>query len=228
MGLDGVELIMEVEEHFGITITDDEAGSMHTVGDLVAMIQSRADAASSSKCLSFPAFLSLRRLVREVVGDNSIRIRPSQSVADRLSHEHRRQLWRRLPELLGCEPRALQYPRSIRAILNILSLLLIAIAFRIAAIDWRMLPLTLCIAIALIILLHYATTSLRVVPHNKMEAIGDITRLIVGRTAITNDLDLATDSTIFDEIKPIVMDILGVDAGEVFLEARFVEDLGVG
>ena len=35
MGLDSVELVMSVEEHFGITIPDDDASTLTTVGNLL-------------------------------------------------------------------------------------------------------------------------------------------------------------------------------------------------
>ncbi len=228
MGLEGVEIVLDVEDHFGITITDDEAGLVRTVGDLVALIRSRFDTASSAQCLALPAFLSLRRLVRDVVGDNSFRVRPSQSVVARLSPAHRRQLWLRLPELLGTSPRPLQHPQPIRVILICLSALLLAGAIGIAAIDWEMLPLTIFSAFALILLLHLATSWLRIIPQVGLVTLGDITRKIVGRTAATTELVLADDSAILAELRPIVVDILGVDTDEVVPDARFVEDLDVG
>ena len=38
MGLDGVELVMEVEDRFGITIRNDEAVGIVTVSDLLTLI----------------------------------------------------------------------------------------------------------------------------------------------------------------------------------------------
>ena len=38
--LDVVELVMEMEKEFGITIPDEEAGKMRTVGDAVKYIES--------------------------------------------------------------------------------------------------------------------------------------------------------------------------------------------
>ncbi len=40
--LDVVEFVMEVEKEFGITIPDDEAGKMVTVGDAVKFIEENA------------------------------------------------------------------------------------------------------------------------------------------------------------------------------------------
>lgn len=50
MGLDQVELIMEIEEHFGIDIPNEVAGVIYTVGDLTDWVQGavRADQPGSS------------------------------------------------------------------------------------------------------------------------------------------------------------------------------------
>lgn len=227
MGLDAVELVMDVEDHFGIVIDDDEAGRLHTVGDLVALIRSRVDATSSSVCPCLPAFLSLRRLIRDIVGDDRMRVRPSQFIMDRLSRANRRKLWRRLPEILGTLPPPLRYPQAIRAMLVLVSMLLIVTATGIASVDWRMLPLTLFAAGALILLLYVLTSSLRTVPRGNTATLGDLARMIVGRTTITTDLDLPDDDAILDELRPVVANVLWVDADKIVLEARFVEDLGL-
>lgn len=39
--LDAVELIMAVEKQFGVEIPDEEAGNLHTVGDLVRYLEVR-------------------------------------------------------------------------------------------------------------------------------------------------------------------------------------------
>ncbi len=41
--LDTVELIMEFEKEFGITIPDDQAGKIGTVGDAIAYIEANAE-----------------------------------------------------------------------------------------------------------------------------------------------------------------------------------------
>ena len=42
--LDLVELVMTMEEKFGIKITDEEAGEIKTVGDAVDFVMTRVDA----------------------------------------------------------------------------------------------------------------------------------------------------------------------------------------
>ena len=49
MGLDSVELLWAVEEHFGIDITNDEANVIGTVGDLEAVIAAKLLARGESR-----------------------------------------------------------------------------------------------------------------------------------------------------------------------------------
>ncbi len=62
MGLDTVELVMEIEDAFSIKIPDDEASHMVTAGDVFDYIVAKTSVTTnSSVCLSAVAFYSLRR-----------------------------------------------------------------------------------------------------------------------------------------------------------------------
>ena len=223
MGLDAVEIVMDVEDHFGITIQNAEAEHVRTVADLVALIQGRISAAHEAYCPMLPAFLKLRTTVRDATGDKTFRIRPRQRIADRLSIPQRRQLWKRLSELLGSAPRGLRRPQLLRQILGTSVVALLGTALITAvAIDVRILPVTLAVAAFCIFLLHIVTVPFRTV------AFGDITAKLVGVTSATKQLQLRTADDILCELRPLIVDVLGVDGEEVVPDARFVEDLGVG
>lgn len=63
MGLDAVEIVMEVEESFGITIPEDRAGNVRTVGDLYAIVLDLTKDINrdNSVCVTASTFRSLRR-----------------------------------------------------------------------------------------------------------------------------------------------------------------------
>lgn len=133
MGLDGVALVIEVEDHFGITLQDSSAERILTVGDLVELIHGRLMAAQDSYCPTLSTFLKLR-----------------------------------------------------------------------------------------------ATVRFRVTPPSGWETFGDVTIKIIGTTMATKQLNLRTIEDVFDELRPIIVETLGVDISEVVLTARFIEDLDVG
>ena len=62
MGLNTIELVWLVEEHFGISVQETRLGSLRTVGDLAALIHERLLAAKqNSFALCTPANAAGRR-----------------------------------------------------------------------------------------------------------------------------------------------------------------------
>jgi acyl carrier protein len=227
MGLDAVELLMEVEEHFGISITADEGEHIRTVGDLVALIRSRAEAARSTEPHTARAFLSLRVLIREVLANPTARLKPSQFVVEQLTPRQCQLLWRRLPELTGEWLSPLRRPRPVRIALTLLSLSIIACSTAFTAfVDLAIFPLTIFLAIVSVALLYRLTSPLRSEPPDGMKTLGDITQNIVGRTAATKRRNLADDRAILAELAPIIVDVLGVDQDVIGMKTEFFKDLG--
>ncbi len=95
MGLDGVEMIMEVEDRFGIEIPMEAFPRMVTVGDLfdhiLAALKPRA---TEPTCLSALAFLSLRRAATTLGARE--RLRPRDSTDAILPRSGRIEYWSRL------------------------------------------------------------------------------------------------------------------------------------
>jgi hypothetical protein len=52
MGLDSVELVMAIEEKLGITISDEEACSILTVGEMHRCIMNKVNMSDRSSCLT--------------------------------------------------------------------------------------------------------------------------------------------------------------------------------
>jgi acyl carrier protein len=93
MGLDAVELIMRVEEEFGIEITDGEAEQVATVGGLHKLVVSKIEPQSLNVCLTSVAFFRTRRALMDVLSIPKHRIRPSTAIESVLREQDRAQLW---------------------------------------------------------------------------------------------------------------------------------------
>lgn len=61
VGLDGVEILMKVEETFGVELTDEEAGTCVTPDDIVKWVTSKVPVAPTDHCPSQRLFYTLRR-----------------------------------------------------------------------------------------------------------------------------------------------------------------------
>jgi acyl carrier protein len=113
MGLDTVELVIGIEEAFGITIADRDAEKILTVGDAYRYGIQRVQHADFAPCRSSVMFYRLRRALIGTFGVRRDRVRPTAVVEELIQRHGRREHWERLGRALGVEMPRLVRPASI-------------------------------------------------------------------------------------------------------------------
>jgi len=68
MGLDGVELVMSIEEGFGVTITDAEAEACATPAAVIDLVYGKLRASDQRVCVSQRGFHILRKGLMSTLG----------------------------------------------------------------------------------------------------------------------------------------------------------------
>lgn len=104
MGLDTVELVIDVEDEFGIKIDDEDAPNILTVGALVRYVARKKGLRVQEVrqpdplpyCASARAFYSLRRLLMSEFGAARHSIRPKQRVFEHVPYAERTALTKQL------------------------------------------------------------------------------------------------------------------------------------
>lgn len=238
MGLDGVELVMEVEKTFGVVIDDDTAMSMVTVGDMFEFLQERVPTEAQSGCLTQAAFYRLRKPICERLGVSRSALRPATPLDSALPLAGRREHWPKL----GFES-GLRLPRLRRA--EWLGTLLVIItcggmlfglgAWLIGALAWS---LAFGIAVFAGLLLAWCTTDLAVqihlnphTPDASLQAtFGDLVRQVASdnRQGLLAQQRAWSNQEIWDTLVGLVSETLGVPRDKIAPSSRFVDDLGVG
>src|SRR5437763_15243690 len=123
MGLDSVELVMELEDAFGVSIPDDDAEKAQTVGQTVLLIVdllSRSRGPDPSYCASARAFYQLRRELVAHCGIARKVIRPDSRVGELVPSGPRRNAWADIarrcglpkPRLNPIRPFSPRFPRA--------------------------------------------------------------------------------------------------------------------
>jgi hypothetical protein len=100
MGLDGVDLVLGVEEAFGISISDEEAASIRTPRQLTDLVMAHLATAPSAACLSQISFHRLRRSLIADFGISRPTVKPDSSWQHLLPSGRRPEHWKKLSESL--------------------------------------------------------------------------------------------------------------------------------
>ena len=243
MGLDAVELVMRTEDEFGITLTDDEAGSIRTVAELYQLVLSKLDVTPS--CLSSKAFYRTRQALITCLQVPRREIRPSSDLESLIPEATRRQQWSEIAEHLKLEFPHLQYPARWRQRFFRIGGLISAIVvltcskFMLRAYPGFISVFALWIpafAVWMLLLMavnsafkRWATSLQTELP---CQTAGELSRLILSSnyeffspTAVQNTT--MSKEYVWKKLVDIICDQLQVRPDEVVPNARFAEDLGV-
>jgi acyl carrier protein len=228
MGLDSVELVMDVERHFGINIKLTEASRIATVGDLVALVEQRLVAAREPRCHSLAAFYELRSSVRKILGEPCFRFRPSTAITDCLSKAQRRELWSQLGQQQELALYNLVLPEQTRTLLQLTFWLIFMVFFYLCtAINGMYLILGIIVMPFLAWALAYFSEPWRTIPPSQYQTMGHLAKEIAGTKTATKLLHLQSTDEIFGEVRQIIVQNLGVKPQQVKLQTNFARDLGV-
>ena len=93
MGLEGVELIMDVEDRFHTSFPDAELERMKTVGDLYNFIMARIRSQHSTACPSAAMFYPIRRILVDQFNVERSLVRPSTLLESLIDTEARPNFW---------------------------------------------------------------------------------------------------------------------------------------
>src|SRR5580658_5428920 len=96
MGLDGIELVLAIEEAFRIHIDDEEAGNVSTVGELHRLVASKLSRQPAGLCLTSAAFYRMRRGIVAALGIERHQVKPSTLLDAILPRNDRHDAWRRI------------------------------------------------------------------------------------------------------------------------------------
>ena len=109
MGMEDVELIMRVEDRFQVSLSDEDAQKMLTVGDLHEWLLAKVCTAPDGPCLSSAAFYRIRKALIETCGTSRNAVKPDSDLEQLVPTEGRPERWEQLGSAIGCRLRPLRY-----------------------------------------------------------------------------------------------------------------------
>ncbi|MBC8871765.1 MAG: hypothetical protein H8E44_20245 [Planctomycetes bacterium] len=233
MGLDAVEILMEIEEEFGITIAEEEIPHFRTMGSMHDYLLEKCGVRKRSDCPTRSAFYRLRRAVAEVCDVEPRTFWPDTEVLPLLGRWQRKRTWRRVEKELGLTLPELENRTGASAFWGA------AVAGGIGFVTATALSRDLCVGIgsALValnpgLLIGYAI-GLCWIPTvwRPCRTLGGLARSVVAinycefHPAVEPNVDSEGDPT-WERLCKVIVEQLGVPRDSLRRETDFVKDLG--
>lgn len=232
MGLDGVELVMEVEDRFAVELPDDEVSRIRTVADLAAIVIARLPR-GQNVCPTARMFYVIRRLLVADAGVRRNDVRPD-SPLDKLIPSNRPRIWRQLRRQESKLPK-LEVSERVDATLRGLAVLFIIAAVGAFAVVWYYYDVLLALLAPIGLLVLYAWCRNYVEfrfgsrwPQGVVN-VGDLARVIAPFDATHGSPGqrLLVQMRVVEEVRRLTAEQLGLPLDKVKPESDFVKDLKI-
>ncbi|MGD9791433.1 MAG: phosphopantetheine-binding protein [Phycisphaerales bacterium] len=234
MGLEVVEIVMEAEDRFGVSLPDAELEHVRTVADLSALIWSRLPR-SSGVCPTMHEFFEIRRKVVATTRLDRRTVRPTTRIAD-LFPTHLRRSWKRLRKLDRRVPQLVASPRADAVMLWVsgISVFLYITTFGTMWGAHGVSSLVFSIPILFLWLAGLSIASTRLAMHLPLgiETIGDLARAVAPLDTrgmnVSAGSRLLSQIRVLEETRTLVARNLALSLERVRPESDFIKDLGCG
>ena len=101
MGMDSVELVLEIEETFGIEITDEQAERMSTPRDVVDFVMGEVPTIAGDRCTTRAVFSQLREGLAQTLGAKHDELRLDTKISSLVDKKSWPGIWTRLRSDFG-------------------------------------------------------------------------------------------------------------------------------
>lgn len=231
MGLDSVELVLQVEDAFGFSIPEEEAADMTTVGKLYDYVLAHRFRGKQDACLSSVTFYKIRRALMSALKIPRHAVRVSTDLQEIIPN-HRRRAWRAIADASSLRLPILQRPRWIVMIATLTAIALGAAT----SILLGLAPFRGGVMVAILsagvfgYALFWLTTFLAYEFPRDVATVGQLAKATLARNyqpIVAEVKKLTTDAEIWDILRRIVGQQLGVQPDLLTKETNFVKDLHV-
>jgi len=234
MGLDTVELVMEIEEAFGIRFRDEDLEQIQTVGQVYEFLLERLPAGSlggPTVCLSAVSFYRIRRGLMSVLGVPRGAVQPATRTESLLPCSGRKDAWAALATSTQLELPPLVRPEWL---CWSLAASVVAVSVMVGFAAAQALPTPLAVVLGILQLLIASALAVRLsrpfatrLPRNSQTV-----RSFAWSVAASNTAALeatyrdASSRRVWEKLKLLIIKQLGVLPEDVTLDASFVNDFG--
>jgi acyl carrier protein len=245
VGLETVEIVMEVEKTFGISLPDSRAAAIRTVGELHECIVKILGRENDNGQLADTVRADLQRALASVRKTTASPVDANAQLSTLFPYFGRKRAWRQLEKAVDLPLPPLVRPHLLSTIVTvaaipvgwIFALLAIGpfIPPRPADRSGWLLPILMLILGYLSIFVFWLVGRCLTAPFSaffprKLRTIGELSQAILQRhygRVVKREQGFNRDE-VWCILQAIVARVLGIDCTKVTPEARFVEDLGAG
>lgn len=226
MGLGTVELVIEVEDRFGIRIPDEDAERLITAGGIAEYVFELLPRLGQGTCRSATVFYKLRTALVQSFQIDSHRVQLNTPMNELLRGCRPHRAWKQLQESLEFQLPPLWGPGWLRVdIYGSLFAVLVC-----SALAWNTWDATaafvVCVSlsITLLAMLIVLSNRLATIPAS-CRTVRGLVETVVARIPAEASMEPAA---VWDTVREIISDQCGVPIESVTRDSRLVDDLGLG